>query len=747
MRRSSWPIRTAVVVAVLLAVGAGCVPPGDPAPLAGRWFAQNGPTSDLVTGAWSWFEGPRAIVTADGCALLAGSSGRDTAGSVIEVGRWGNGPGVPSQTVLEAGQLAVDDHDSPGLVELGDGRILAAWAGHSQDDLLRSAVRDPDGTWHRNPDRDVGGKIEYNNVFRLGDGRVLDVIRTPVDATHPGDPTVFQTTDAGTSWTQLGRLLTFSNYFAQRPYVRFAQQGDRLDFIVSEGNPNTFPGSGVYHGYLENGGVHRSDGASLGVLGVGPPPEVRSFTPVFVPPAGLSAWTSDLAVDAAGHPVAVFSVRNTTVPWNDPTAIRYTWARWTGSSWTNVDLAPGGRALYEGEPNYSGNIAVDPADPLHVALSSSVDPRTGADLGEFDVFEMRTTDGGATWTTLRVTATSGSEYRPVFTNNADGVQALLWFSGAYARYNNYTTTVQYRIADSRPPGERATACGAPIDLGERVVTGDFDGDHKADALQYAPGFAADRVSWGALAPDTLVGSSSLNMPGSYTPITGDFDGNGHDDVLWYSSTTSSSTMWWSEAFRSFTSQTIATTPGLQPTAGDFDGDHRADLLWYGTGATPDSIWWGSGGRTFQTLTVSMGGQFTPFTGDFDGDHRADVLWYSAAGNGSKIWWAGPNRTFTTAAATAPASSRPLVDDFDGDGRSDIFWYGPGTAPDSISWAGASRTFTVQASAVYGTFTPFTGDFDGDGAADIYWNTVGASGARVWRGSTTRTFISSPGVWH
>ena len=439
---------------MLLVAGTACVPPPDPTPLAGRWFAQSGPTGDLVTGAWSWFEGPRAIVTSDGCALLAGSSGRDVAGSVIAVGRWGNGPAVPSRTVLEAGQLAVDDHNSPGLVELGGGRILAAWAGHSQDTLLRSAVRDPDGTWHRNPDRDVGGRIEYNNLFRLGDGRVLDIVRRPTDASHAGDPTVFQTTDAGTSWTELGRLLTFSS-IVQRPYLRFAQHGDRLDFIAGQ-NPNTFSGSGVYHGYLESGIVHRSDGTSLGALGAEPPPELGSFTPVYVPPAGRSAWTSDLAVDAAGRPFAVFSVRDTTVPWDDPAAIRYTWSRWTGSVWTSVDLAPGGRALYQGEPNYSGNIAVDPADPRHVALSSSVDPRTGADLGEFDVFEMRTTDAGATWTTLRVTSTTSSEYRPVFTNDGDGVQALLWFAGAYASYTNYTTTVQYRLADQKT---RRRACG------------------------------------------------------------------------------------------------------------------------------------------------------------------------------------------------------------------------------------------------------------------------------------------------
>ncbi|MDQ1519256.1 MAG: hypothetical protein QOI55_329 [Actinomycetota bacterium] len=94
---------TAVVVAWLVS---GCISPG----------------TDLTPGAWSWFEGPRVILTANGCELLAGTSGHNSNGSFVGVGSWRLGPRVRETATLDAGQLYADDHNTPGLLELPGGR-------------------------------------------------------------------------------------------------------------------------------------------------------------------------------------------------------------------------------------------------------------------------------------------------------------------------------------------------------------------------------------------------------------------------------------------------------------------------------------------------------------------------------------------------------------------------------------------------------------------------------------------------
>ncbi len=75
---------------------------------------------------------------------------------------------------------------------------------------------------------------------------------------------------------------------------------------------------------------------------------------------------------------------------------------------------------------------------------------TGNYLGEFDLYDGHTTDGGATWSWVRLTSTSKDELRPFLTNSSvNAMQALVWFAGTYSSYNNFTTTVQYRMLNPK----------------------------------------------------------------------------------------------------------------------------------------------------------------------------------------------------------------------------------------------------------------------------------------------------------
>jgi hypothetical protein len=79
-------------------------------------------------------------------------------------------------------------------------------------------------------------------------------------------------------------------------------------------------------------------------------------------------------------------------------------------------------------------------------ISSSVDPATSADLGQFDLFDGRMVDA-ATWTWTRLTATpKKDDLRPFLTaRSVNGMQALLWFQGRYRTYSAFDTDVKYRL--------------------------------------------------------------------------------------------------------------------------------------------------------------------------------------------------------------------------------------------------------------------------------------------------------------
>jgi hypothetical protein len=402
-------------------------------------------TRTLGPGAWSWFSNPRAIVTGGGCEVLAGtSSGSGPAGRIDVASSYPQTSAAdprPRTSITVDRSLLADDHNSSALLKLANGEILTAWSGHAQDRRIRVAVRSPGSRrWTRLAGFTTSKLQTYNNLFQLSDGSVLDFTR----ASSPPSPRIYRSTDNGRSWAHRGQLLRWTGDATQhRPYLQYAQSGDRIWFLATLGHPELLAEQGidspVYSGYLEGATVHRADGTVAGPLGGGV--EVDDLTLVYQPPAQHSAWTSSLTLDAGGNPVGLLSVRDRGVDDRSPAAIRYVQARWAGG-WTVSDLAPGGRVLYPAEPHYSGTATGDPGDANHVVVSASVDPASGTDLGQFELFDGRTLDG-TTWTWTRLTDTpKKDDLRPFLTGRSvNGMQALLWFQGRYASYATYDTVV------------------------------------------------------------------------------------------------------------------------------------------------------------------------------------------------------------------------------------------------------------------------------------------------------------------
>jgi hypothetical protein len=436
-----WLARGLVAVGVVAAIAAGGT--------AGAASYGEPPTTRLGEGAWSWFSNPRAIVTGGGCEVIASAAaGVNPIGRVEVMSRYPQTSASdprPRRTVTVDRTLTADDHNNGSLLKLANGEILVAWSGHAQDKRIRVAVRAA-GTrrWTRLAGFTSSKKQTYNNLFQLSDGTVLDFTR----GSGPATPRVYRSSDNGRAWSHFGELLRWSgDSVDHRPYLQYVQSGDRIWFLATLGHPEllAFQGydSPVYAGYLEGTAIHRSDGTVAGSLNGRV--EVDDLTLVYEPPAGHSAWTSNLTVDASGNPVGVLSVRDRTVADTSPSAVRYVQARWNGA-WSVHDVAPGGRALYTAEPHYSGTIAGDPGDPNHVVISSTVDPTTSTDLGQFELFDGRTLDG-VTWTWTRLTTTpKKDDLRPFLTaRSVNGMQALLWFQGRYTTYTVFTTDVKYRL--------------------------------------------------------------------------------------------------------------------------------------------------------------------------------------------------------------------------------------------------------------------------------------------------------------
>jgi len=298
----------------------------------------------------------------------------------------------------------------------------------------------------------------------------------------------------------------------------------------------------------------------------------------------------------------------------------------------------------------------------------------------------------------------------------------------------------------------------PVDIaGEYTpISGDFNGDGRFDIFWYAPGTATDRIRFGRATSNGADENAwfdtggTVDVNGTYRPVSGDFNGDGCWDILWYGVGTNPDSLWLGRTTDAggnngmFNSGgTVEYSGDYKPVAGDFNGDGRDDLLLYGSGDNGDAVRWGRATHSGATQngwfdingTVNVSGTYRPETGDFNGDGRCDVFWYNPGTAQDYIWYGratnagGDNGWWDSYTTEFAGDYNPVITgDYNGDGKFDIFLYQRGTDGDFIR--GGSATLGSWSTAlgsvnVNGTYKPVSGDFDGDGKWDIFWHGPGS----------------------
>ena len=415
-------------------------------------------------GGWCWFEDERALIH-DGELIIGSiaSGSRDPARrGNVEVVTYDLESGRSRRDVL-APRFQCDDHDSPALLSLGDGGLLAMYARHGPENRIYYHFRSSKAAGAMWTQANVvipseSSRVTYSNLFRLtaenqGRGRVYDFFRG-YDASFK--PSWMTSDDAGRTWTAQGLWIDFPHARKHRPYVQYtSNRRDTIHFAFTEGHPRDFDNS-IYHAFYRDGWFHRSDHTRIKRVTDGPlrPSEA---TRVFSGDADNVAWCSDLHLDPDGHPVLVYSVqkqgagkpRGAKLDGQDH---RYRYARWDGRRWRDSEIAYAGTRLYPGEDDYTGLICLDPDQPEIVYLSSNVNVITGQAhaSGHYEITQGKTHDLGASWEWTPITQQSTVDnIRPIVPHTDGSHQVLLWLRGTLRTYTDYDLEVVGRISAIR----------------------------------------------------------------------------------------------------------------------------------------------------------------------------------------------------------------------------------------------------------------------------------------------------------
>ena len=391
-------------------------------------------------GAWCWFQDERVLVDGHQLYVTSISSKGD-----VQVNTWDLKTGaVRVFTLID--KFQIDDHNVPALLLRADGHLMAFWTTHGgvsgQQKMYVRVTAKPHDTsaWEPIQTFDFGSPhgFSYANPFQLSaeNGRIYFFWRA-IDF----NPTWSRSDDNGLTWRTAANHIYFQK--GDRPYVKYASNGrDTIHFAYTDGHPDRpMFNNSLYHAYLRNGTLHRSDGTAIRKLEDGPV-QVAEGTRIYDGRLSLKgeAWVWDLHLDPQGNPVVAYTSH---IHSGD---IRYRYARWNGRAWEDGEIAHAGRRLYQSQEYYAGGIALDPDDLNTVYLSANVHPVSGEPTasGHFEIWKGTRAEGK--WSFVSLTpGTTVDNLRPIVPAGHPAKNAanafVLWYRGEYRSYTDWSTEV------------------------------------------------------------------------------------------------------------------------------------------------------------------------------------------------------------------------------------------------------------------------------------------------------------------
>ncbi|MTD17380.1 hypothetical protein GIS00_25955 [Nakamurella sp. YIM 132087] len=275
------------------------------------------------------------------------------------------------------------------------------------------------------------------------------------------------------------------------------------------------------------------------------------------------------------------------------------------------------------------------------------------------------------------------------------------------------------------------------------LSGDFDGDGRADIFYYAPGAVGEAMWFGtATGAFTPVAVPGISVSASYRPVVGDFTGDGKDDIFWYAPGAGAESLWKGRAtirtagFAKAAGRTVSGT--YTPLAGDWNADGNTDIYWYGPGTAKDFLWYGQDNGSFTDgPTFVVSGNYVLTAVNVDGVPGDDVVFYSPSTGALYLWWSRGGRPVDSRKVFgSPGKNKvPVGGDFDDDGYGDVLFYQPGAGADVLRRGTANGFTSGPVVTVNGDYKPVAGDFNGDGHGDIFWYGTGTKADSLSLGVT------------